>query len=81
MGIAVLRESFGAPFLCKGGWTMDEVFFKIAKEYGPLAALVVYVIWDSRMREKRYISIIETLSESFQEIKNDVELIKDKLWR
>ncbi|BAU27644.1 hypothetical protein DFP93_102108 [Aneurinibacillus soli] len=59
---------------------MEEWLFKIAKEYGLFVALVVYVLWDSRQRETRLIGIIDKLSDSFQEIKNDIELIKDKLW-
>lgn len=49
---------------------------QIAKEYGLFVALVVYVIWENRNRELRYISIIDKLSKSFTELKKDVAEIK-----
>lgn len=55
----------------------------ITKEYGLFVALVVYVIWDSREREKKYIereqkyiSIIETI----KDIKDDVLEIKNRFF-
>lgn len=44
-----------------------ELLFQVAKEYGLFVALVMYVIWDSRQRESRYITIIATLSEEVNE--------------
>lgn len=44
-----------------------ELLLQVAKEYGLFVALVVYVIWDSRQRENRYIAIIATLSEEVKE--------------
>lgn len=49
---------------------------QIAKEYGLFVALVVYVLWEGRNRELRYISIIDKLSKSFTELKKDVEQIR-----
>lgn len=59
---------------------MAELFMKIGKEYGLFVVAVVYIIWDSRQREARYIDVIDKLSNSFDQIKSDVELIKKKLW-
>lgn len=64
-----------------------EQLITVASEYGLFVALVVYVIWDSRNRENRYverekefISIIDKLGDNYNNIKVDVEKIKDKLW-
>ena len=57
---------------------MDWIM-QIAKEYGLFVALVAYVIWDSRERELRYLSIIDGLSKSFEVLKRDVGIIKNKL--
>lgn len=46
---------------------------KIAEQYGLFVALSVYVIWDSRQREGRYISIIATLSEEIRERLSKIE--------
>lgn len=62
-------------------------FLDIAKEYGLFVALVCWVLWyfdklikamraDHNKRESRYIGIIDRLSESFVELKKDVEEIK-----
>jgi ParB-like chromosome segregation protein Spo0J len=58
-----------------------EWLLEVAKEYGVTVALVAYVLWDSRGREQRYISIIDKLSDSFQEMKKDLEQIKNRLLR
>lgn len=50
---------------------------QVAQEYGLFVALVVYVIWDSRQREVRYISIIDTLGE---EVKTRLIKIEQKLF-
>lgn len=55
------------------------LFASLIEKYGLFTALVVWVLWDSRNREARYINVIDKLSESFHEIKNDVEHIKNKL--
>jgi hypothetical protein len=57
-----------------------DILMKIAEQYGLFVVAVVYIIWDSRQREARYIEVIEKLSDSFDQIKSDVELIKKKLW-
>jgi hypothetical protein len=49
---------------------------EIGKEYGLFVALVVYVLWENKKREERYIAIIDTLS---KEIKEDLATIKNKL--
>jgi hypothetical protein len=51
---------------------------EIGKEYGLFVALVVYVLWENKKREERYIAIIDTLSE---EIKGDLAEIKNNLKR
>lgn len=63
---------------CRMDWLIA-----ITKEYGLFVALVVYVIWDSREREKKYIdreqkyiAIIETI----KDIKDDVLEIKNKFF-
>lgn len=64
----------------------------IAKDYGLFVALVAYILWffdkllkttraDNANRESRYISVIDKLSDSFQELKRDVEAIKNHLDR
>lgn len=50
---------------------------QVAQDYGLFVALVVYVIWDSRQREVRYISIIDTLGE---EVKTRLIKIEQKLF-
>lgn len=52
---------------------------QIAKEYSLFVALVAYVLWDGRNREIRYLQIIDKLSDSYQELKKDVEQIKQKI--
>ena len=49
---------------------------EIGKEYGLFVALVVYVLYENKKREERYIQIIDTLSE---EIKGDLAEIKHNL--
>ncbi len=52
----------------------------VAEQYGLFVALVVYVIWDSRQRETRYINTIDGLSQSLGivgEIQKDVDEIKE----
>lgn len=60
-----------------------EWLISITKDYGLFVALVVYVLWDGREREKKYIereqkyiSIIETI----KDIKDDVLEIKNKFF-
>jgi hypothetical protein len=49
---------------------------EIGKEYGLFVALVVYVLYENKRREERYIAIIDTLSE---EIKTDLAVIKNRI--
>jgi hypothetical protein len=49
---------------------------EIGKEYGLFVALVVYVLYENKRREERYIAIIDTLSE---EIKGDLAIIKNRI--
>jgi hypothetical protein len=49
---------------------------EIGKEYGLFVALVVYVLYENKRREERYIAIIDTLSE---EIKSDLAVIKNRI--
>jgi len=56
-----------------------EWLTSIAEQYGLFVALVVYVIYDSKQRETRYINTIDSLAENFNivtVIKNDVDEIK-----
>ena len=53
-----------------------EWLVEIGKEYGLFVALVVYVLFENKKREERYIAIIDTLSE---EIKSDLAVIKNKI--
>lgn len=55
------------------------MFTTLIEKYGLFTALVCYVLYDSRNREQRYISVIDKLSDAFTDIKNDVEHIKNKL--
>lgn len=43
------------------------VYTTILKQYGPMAALLVYVLYTNHNREQRYITIIETLTEDIKE--------------
>lgn len=52
----------------------------VAEQYGLFVALVVYVIYDSKQRETRYINTIDGLSQSLGivgEIQKDVDEIKE----
>lgn len=49
---------------------------EIGKEYGLFVALVIYVLYENKRREERYIQIIETLSD---EIKVDLAVIMQKI--
>ena len=49
---------------------------EIGKEYGLFVALVIYVLYENKRREERYIEIIQTLSE---EIKVDLAAIMQKI--
>jgi hypothetical protein len=56
-----------------------DIIQKLATQYGLFVALVVYVIWDSRLREVKYIRIIDDLSRKFgviTDIKKEVYYIK-----
>lgn len=44
-----------------------ELFVQIASKYGLFVALVVYVLYENKQRENRYLQIIETLSEEVKE--------------
>lgn len=44
-----------------------STYTAILKQYGPFAALIVYVLWTNHNREQRYISIIETLTDDIKE--------------
>jgi hypothetical protein len=57
-----------------------EWLSSVAEDYGLFVALVVYVMWSNHHREKKYISVIENLSDSFQSIKKDLTEIKNKIW-
>jgi hypothetical protein len=62
------------------GGVQMEWLSVVAKEHGLFVALVVYVMYSNQQREKRYISVIEQLSDSFQSMKNDLKEIKNKIW-
>lgn len=47
----------------------------IAKEYGLFVALVVYVLWDSRQRELKYLVVIQTLSEEVKDRLTKIEAV------
>lgn len=51
---------------------------QIADKYGITVALIAYVVWDSRVREHKYIKIIGTLSE---DVKQRLEKIEYKLFK
>lgn len=71
-GIIELRDKAGDKL------TID-IIQKLATQYGLFVALVVYVIWDSRLREVKYIRIIDDLSRKFgviTDIKKEVYYIK-----
>lgn len=53
-----------------------EWLLGVVEQYGYTAALVCFIIWDSRNREGRYISIIEKQAKSQEAIKRDIEFIK-----
>lgn len=53
---------------------------QVGKEYGLFVMLVAYVLWDGRQRELRYISIIDKLSDAFEELKHDVADIRNKIF-
>lgn len=53
-----------------------DFIMQIAKEYGLFVALVVYVLWDTKQRETRYLNVIETLSE---EVKDRLSKIENHL--
>ena len=66
-------------------------FITLVEQYGLFVALVAWILWyfqktiddvkkENQEREMRYISIIDKLGDSFQELKNEVTLIKKKLW-
>lgn len=55
-----------------------EWLLQIAQEYGLFVALVIYVLWENKRREERYIGIIDMLAE---EIKKDLKFIKSKIGR
>ena len=58
-----------------------EVLLNIAETYGLFVALVVYVLWANQRREERYISVIEKLSKSFEQMKRDLGEIKEKIFK
>lgn len=69
-----------------------EVLSNIAKEYGLFVAAVVYILWffdkllkerraDNAEREARYIAVIDKLSEAFQGLKKEVEMIRHQIDR
>lgn len=49
----------------------------IAKQYGFDAAILAYVLWDSRSRELRLLAVIQTLSE---DVKGSLAKIEAFLW-
>ena len=66
-------------------------FITLVEQYGLFVALVAWILYyfqktiaevkqENQEREMRYISIIDKLGDSFQELKNEVTLIKKKLW-
>jgi hypothetical protein len=55
-----------------------EWILQIAQEYGLFVALVIYVLFENKRREERYIGIIDMLAE---EIKKDLKFIKSKIGR
>ncbi|WNF35256.1 hypothetical protein RJD24_12350 [Bacillaceae bacterium IKA-2] len=52
----------------------------VAEEYGLFVVAVIYIIWDSRQREDKYIKVIDKFGDSYKQIESDVKKIKDKLW-
>jgi cyanophycinase-like exopeptidase len=59
-----------------------EWLLKIAEQYGLFVTLVVYVIWDSRNREGRYLNTIDGLSQNLGivgDIQKDVDEIKEDI--
>lgn len=61
-----------------------EWLTEIAKEYGLFVALVVYVLFDSRQRENRYIEREKehiSIIKSIKEIKEDLKDIKNKVFK
>jgi Flp pilus assembly pilin Flp len=52
--------------------------WQVGKEYGAFAALVAYVLWDSKQREHKYLAVIQTLSE---EVKDRLTKIESTLRR
>lgn len=48
---------------------------QIAKDYGLFVALVVYVLWDSRQRELKYLVVIQTLSEEVKDRLTKIEAV------
>lgn len=55
-----------------------DFLLQIAQDYGLFVALVIYVLWENKRREERYIAIIDMLAE---EIKKDLKFIKNKIGR
>jgi hypothetical protein len=55
-----------------------EWLLGVAREYGAFVALVAWVLYDSRQREQRYLSVIETLSEEVKERLAKIEIMIKK---
>lgn len=73
--------------MVRGDFIMEQTLFDIVDKYGLFTALVVYILWANKQREDRYIereekyiSVIDKLSDSFEDLKKDVSGIKSKLW-
>lgn len=65
---------------------------KVAADYGLFVALVTYILWffdkllkqnrsENSVREARYISVIDKLSDSFSKLTTEVEAIKAMMQR
>jgi hypothetical protein len=61
---------------------MQETLLDIADKYGLFVALVVFILWENRKREskyidreERYIKVIQTLSEEVKERLTKIETI------
>jgi hypothetical protein len=55
-----------------------EWLLEVAKQYGPFAALVAWILYKNDQREGKYLTVIQTLSE---EVKERLTKIEAKLGR
>lgn len=50
----------------------------LLKQYGPTTALIAWVLWKNDVRETKYLTVIQTLSE---EVKERLTKIEQKMGR